>query len=258
MICTQFEEIIRAMQRHRFYAPPSDTSASRVTLDPDESHHLARVLRLPEGARVFVFDGEGAEYECEVTRVSKQAVELSVITQLTDEVESPLRLTLGQALIKGDKFDWVVQKATELGVTRIVPLATDHSDLRKAEERAEHRLQRWRRIALEAVKQCGRRRLVEITEPVSFAKFCESGEDQTKLIFSERGGRGLREVSAERTPSSSVSLAVASEGGWSDAELKLADEHGFIPIHLGARILRTETAAVAAVTLAQHLFGDLG
>src|ERR1041385_3240693 len=140
------------MQRHRFYAPPSHLSNSRITLDPEESHHLARVLRLTEGARVFVFDGEGAEYECEVARVSKQAVELAALARLTDEVESPLHLTLGQALIKSDKFDWVVQKATELGVARIAPLVTEHSEVRKIEERAEHRLQRWRRIALEAVK----------------------------------------------------------------------------------------------------------
>jgi len=246
------------MQRHRFYAPPSHLSHSRITLDPEESHHLARVLRLTEGARVFVFDGEGGEYECEVERVSKQAVELAMLTRLTDEVESPLRLTLGQALIKGDKFDWVVQKATELGVTRIVPLIAEHSDVRKVEERAEHRLQRWRRIALEAVKQCGRRRLVEIIEPVGALKFFEAADEQVRLIFSERGGRSLRELAIESAPSLSVALTIAPEGGWSEAEAQSALNHSFIPIHLGRRILRTETAAIAAVALAQHLFGDLG
>jgi len=244
------------MQRHRFYAPPSHISDARITLDPDESHHLTRVLRLAEGARVFVFDGAGAEYEGEVAKVSKQAVEVTILTPLGDEVESPLELTLGQALIKGDKFDWVVQKATELGVTRIVPLVTDHSELRKVEERIEHRLARWRRIALEAVKQCGRRRLVEIAEPVSLAKFGAGEEVQMKLIFSERGGRRLRELGAKRV--ASISLAIAAEGGWSQGELKQAEAQGFIPIHLGARILRTETAALVAVTLAQHWFGDLG
>ena len=246
------------MQRHRFYAPTSGTTPSRITLGPEESHHLARVLRLAEGARVFAFDGEGREYECEVARVSKQAAELAVLTQLTDEVESPLRLALGQALIKGDKFDWVVQKATELGVTRIVPLATDYGDARRSDERAEHRLQRWRRIALEAVKQCGRRRLVEIAEPVSFAEFCAKEEAQQKWFFSERGGRSLREAAAEGRSRTSLTLAVGPEGGWSEAEMRLADSHGFTHIHIGTRILRTETAAVAAVALAQHLLGDLG
>ncbi len=246
------------MQRHRFYAPPSSFTESSITLDADESHHLTRVLRIVEGARVFVFDGEGAEYECEVARVAKREVELKPLRRLDDDVESPLRLTLAQALIKGDKFDWVIQKSTELGVTRIVPLITEHSDVKRAEERAEQRLQRWRRISLEALKQCGRRRLVEICEPAAFDDFCGSAVGGLCLIFSERGGESLREVSAKLQNANQLSLCVASEGGWSERELPKAEESGFMPVSLGSRILRTETAAIAAVTLAQHLFGDLG
>lgn len=245
------------MQRHRFYAPPSHLSAGEITLDPDESHHLARVLRLGAGARVFAFDGAGAEYECRVARVGKQVVGLEVLGRLADEVESPLRLTLGQALVKGDKFDWVVQKATELGVTRIVPLAADHGDVRRIEGRAEQRRARWSRIALEAVKQCGRRRLVEVGEPADLAEYCAADESEVRLFCSERGGRRLREVAAERAPAGAVSLAVAPEGGWSEAEVALAERYGLTFIRLGARVLRTETAAIAAATLAQHLFGDL-
>jgi 16S rRNA (uracil1498-N3)-methyltransferase len=246
------------MQRHRFFAHPSHITASRITLDADEAHHLVRVLRLHCGARVFVFDGAGAEFECEIVRVSSHSVELMVISQFQDETESPLRLTLGQALIKGDKFDLVIQKATELGVTHIVPLATEHSDVQMREGRADNRLIRWRRIALEAVKQCGRRTLVEIAEPKSFAEFCEVDDDQVKLIFSEHGGHRLQEIMKQTRCVASASICVGAEGGWSQAELNLAEAHGFIPVHLGARILRTETAAIAAVTLIQHIFGDLG
>lgn len=245
------------MQRHRFYALKSQISDSHITLDSDESHHLARVLRLREGAPVFVFDGEGSEWECQITNVGKHETELTVLRQLTDTVESPLHLTLAQALVKGDKFDLVVQKATELGITRIVPLLTDHSDIRRAEARAEQRLQRWRRISLEALKQCGRRRLVEISEPVSFVDFCDAGSTDHKLIFSERGGRPLREIAADLQQVTQLIVCVASEGGWSEAELKTAETKNFLAVHLGARILRTETAAIAAVALAQHLFGDL-
>lgn len=244
------------MQRHRFHALKSQISDSQILLDADEAHHLARVLRLNVGDRVFAFDGEGSEWECEIASVGKREVNLTIVRQLTDEVESPLQLTLAQALVKGDKFDLVVQKATELGVTRIVPLITDHSDIRRAEERAEQKLERWRRISLEALKQCGRRRLVEISEPLSFAKFCESSAD-CNLIFSERGGRNLREVAASLNKPTQLSLCVASEGGWSDAELQKAQKNNFIAVHLGQRILRTETAAIVGVTLAQHLFGDL-
>lgn len=225
-------------------------------LPADEAHHLARVLRLGVGDAVFVFNGEGSEWECEIVQVNKHETELGILRKLTDAVESPLHLTLAQALIKGDKFDWVVQKATELGVTRIVPLITEHSDVKRAEERAEQKLERWRRISLEALKQCGRRRLVEISEPISFVQFCESASSPC-LIFSERGGKTLHAVAADLNHPDRLSVCVASEGGWSDAELQKAEASRFLPIHLGRRILRTETAAIAAITLVQHLFGDL-
>lgn len=245
------------MQRHRFYAAPSGFTESSVTLDAEEAHHLTRVLRLEKGAHVFVFDGEGAEYECEIAGVGKREVALNLLRRLEDVVESPLALTLAQALIKGDRFDWVIQKSTELGVTRIKPLVTEHSDIKRAEERAEQRLRRWRRISLEALKQCGRRRLVEICEPTPLEDFCGSGTQGVCLIFSERGGQSLREVSARFRDVNQLSLCVASEGGWSERELQNADASHFIAVSLGSRILRAETAGIAAVTLAQHLFGDL-
>ena len=235
------------MQKHRFHAFQSQISDSQIVLNADEAHHLSRVLRLGEGDRVFVFDGEGNEWECEIARVGKREADLTILRQLNNDVESPLQLTLAQALVKGDKFDWIVQKATELGVTRIVPLITDHTDVRRVEERAEQKLERWRRISLEALKQCGRRRLVEITEPISFVGFCNAAE-AVSLIFSERGGKALREIAASLHSPASLTLCVASEGGWSDAELQAAEAHNFLPVHLGQRILRTETAAIAAVT----------
>jgi 16S rRNA (uracil1498-N3)-methyltransferase len=253
------------MQRHRFYAAPSSFTETTVRLDADEAHHLTRVLRLGSGAQAFVFDGEGVEHECEVARVAKHEVDLNLLRRLDDVVESPLQLTLAQALIKGDKFDWVIQKATELGATRIVPLVTEHSDIQfvkgrikgRAEERAGPRLQRWRRISLEALKQCGRRRLVEICEPAPFDEFCGSADRGACLIFSERGGGSLAEVSAKLREFNQLSLCVASEGGWSERELRKAASCSFTPVSLGSRILRTETAAIVAVSLAQHLFGDL-
>lgn len=241
------------MQRHRFFAPPGNIFESTIVLDHDESHHLSRVLRLLPGATVYSFDGKGAEYECQVKRVNKDRAELSIIARLSNEVESPLQLTLGQAMVKGDKFDWVVQKATELGVTRLVPLLTEHSEFKKAEGR-ELRLQRWRRIALEATKQSGRRHLLEISEVQSIEQFCTPQTADLRLIFSERKGSRL----AEMQRASAVTVAIGPEGGWSERELLQAETSGFVPIHLGNRILRTETAAVAAVVLAQYLFGDFG
>lgn len=245
------------MQRHRFFASPENITPSQITLDAEESHHLARVLRLTEGQRVFVFDGAGAEFECEIIRAHKNEAQLQIISPLQNKVESSLQLTLAQSLIKGDKFDLVIQKATELGVTRIVPLITAHSDIKRIEERADHRLLRWRRIALEAVKQCGRRTLVDIAEPVHFDHFCANQQRALKLILAERGGQKPGEIAAAVPTPDSVVIAIGPEGGWHERETEAASAHRFIPVHLGARILRTETAAITAVALMQFLFGDL-
>lgn len=247
------------MQRHRFFAPPARFSASSVVLDADEAHHLARVLRLAPGARVWVFDGAGREYECEIRALGKHEVTLAILAEVAAPVESPLRIELAQGLTKGDKFDWIVQKATELGVARIVPLITAHSDVRRIDERAEKRVARWTRISLEAVKQCGRCQLVEIAEPVEWPQYAAQAAGDLKLMLSERGGRRLGQVAAEAgAKAGSISLAVGPEGGWSEREVEAGIERGFIPLHLGARILRSETAGITAVALAQHRFGDLG
>ena len=241
------------MQRHRFYAPLAQINGSQILLNEDEAHHLTRVLRLHQGATVYAFDGIGNEYECRVAQADKRTVTLEIQHQLTDAVDSPLRLTLAQALVKGDKFDWIVQKATELGVTSIVPLITNNSDIRKADERAEQKLARWRRIALEAVKQCGRRTLVEIVEPQSFTEFCANDQSEMRWLLAERNGQPMPIVSADVT---SLSVVIGPEGGWSDAELALAQHHQFNALQLGRRILRTETAALVALALAQATCGD--
>jgi 16S rRNA (uracil1498-N3)-methyltransferase len=242
------------MQRHRFFAPPSQIIGENIFLEAEESQHLARVLRLLSGAIVFAFDGEGTEYECEIAVVHKAHTQLKIRSRLGNEVESPLHLTLGQALVKSDKFDWVVQKATELGVTQIVPLITEHSEFRKAEN-LDGRLQRWRRIALEATKQCGRRKIPVITEAQKFAEFCDaqSNVKAKRFILSERDGKSF----GEKLSANSVIIAIGPEGGWHESELTYAQTHNFTSIHLGERILRTETAAITAVSIAQFLLGDL-
>jgi 16S rRNA (uracil1498-N3)-methyltransferase len=162
------------MARRRFYAPPEQVEGSVITLSHEESHHLSRVLRLRPGDSVFVFDGLGVERECEVAEVGSKGSRLRIIKILEDAVESPSRLTLAQAVARGEKFDLIVQKATELGVSRIVPLSTEHSDVKLSADQAGKRLERWRRISLEALKQCGRRRLVEVTPPLTVGEFLES------------------------------------------------------------------------------------
>ena len=249
------------MQRRRFYAAPAAIGESVIHLSSEESHHLARVLRLRAGDEAFVFDGCGREYRCRVAVVDAQQAQLEIIERLTNEVESALDLTLGQGLAKGEKFDLIVQKATELGVRAIAPLVTANADVKLSDERAEKRAERWRRISLEALKQSGGRRLLDIRQPTTLADFiaalAPNEEAATLLVFSERGGAAVSDVLRNMEHTQRVIALVGPEGGWADGELDLLAARGARMITLGPRILRTETAAIVAVTLIQHRLGDL-
>jgi 16S rRNA (uracil1498-N3)-methyltransferase len=256
------------MSRRRFYASPDEIDGSTIKLTRDETHHLTRVLRLSFGEEVFVFDGRGREYRCSFVALELSCARLEISEALLDKVEPAIHITLAQALAKGEKFDLIIQKATELGVSAIAPLATVHADVKLSDERSEKRLERWRRISLEAMKQCGRRRLVDIAPPVTLKDFLDPVRSQdagafglsllrTLLVFSERGGACITDVLARRVDNRAVVALVGPEGGWSDEELTLLDERGARAVTLGPRVLRTETAAVVAVTLIQHILGDL-
>jgi 16S rRNA (uracil1498-N3)-methyltransferase len=258
------------MARRRFYATPDLIEGAIVTLSAGETHHLIHVLRMTPGNPAFVFDGRGNEYKCSFRGVKNNHAQLEIAEVLMDTVESPFHLTLAQALAKGEKFDFIVQKATELGVSRIAPLVTRYSDVRLDDQQASKRVERWRRISLEALKQCGRRRLVEITTPSTFREFVSANESASPisfglpshaqkalLLFSERGGIAITEALAEATNARPVVALIGPEGGWSDDELELLNECGCKSVTLGPRVLRTETAAVVAVTLIQHAMGGL-
>ncbi|HJZ68114.1 MAG TPA: 16S rRNA (uracil(1498)-N(3))-methyltransferase [Blastocatellia bacterium] len=249
------------MPRRRFYASPDDITGSTARLSVDETHHLTRVLRLMPGDQAFIFDGCGNEYKGTFSLVADNRAQLEMLEPLSDTVESPLQLTLAQSLVKGEKFDFIVQKATELGVTRIAPLVTRYAEVRLDEQQVARRLQRWQRISLEALKQCGRRKLVEIAAPRTVAELLRaetySENPQAVLLFSERSGVPIENALAETSMSRSVVALVGPEGGWADDERDLLNENGSRSVTLGRRLLRTETAALVAITLIQHALGDL-
>jgi 16S rRNA (uracil1498-N3)-methyltransferase len=251
------------MTRRRFYAPKPAFSPDEksVVLDEDETMHLRDVLRLHPGDEVFVFDGTGREFNCAVVTITRSSSDLSVLSEVEpSRPESPLNLSLAVALLKHEKFDLVVQKATELGVNRIFPLTTDRADVRpRADEQAGKRLTRWQRITLEAAKQSGRARVPEIAPPASFADFMKDrAKADLSLMFAEREGQSLRKVCESYTgPPGSLIALIGPEGGWADAEIEMAREHGSGIVTLGGRIMRAETAAIAVVALLQHRFGDL-
>jgi len=239
----------------RFYFDSTSRAGQEILLGQDEAHHLKDVLRLGPDSVIAVFDGEGREFRCIVREVRRDGARLEILSETKTLVESPLEITLYQALAKGEKFDWIVQKATELGVYRIVPLITEHIEVKLKDESTARRLERWRRISLEAVKQSGRRRLVEIIQPIPITEALESCEAELKFFFNERGGQALKNVAS--AASQSAAIVIGPEGGWHDREIALAEASGFHSVSLGPRILRTETAAIVSVALVQQLFGDL-
>jgi 16S rRNA (uracil1498-N3)-methyltransferase len=256
------------MTRRRFYAPPTTFAPDKksVTLSAEETRHARDALRLQSGDEIFVFDGAGREFHCAVQTIKRNSTELNVIAEVEPaRPESALDLTLAIALLKGEKFDLVIQKTTELGVKRIVPLDTERADVRlRDHDGAQKRVARWRRIALEAAKQTGRAYVPEIAAPVPFNSLMAAIEDKeasadiARLMFSERGGRSLAEAtnSFAKRPAEVVGV-VGPEGGWTDDEIELARGGGWEIVTLGGRTLRAETAGITVIALLQHRFGDL-
>lgn len=242
------------MTLRRFYAPKAAFSGREVTLDADESKHLRDVLRLKAGDEIAVFDGGGGEYLCRVELTGKSGSTASVLRQIEPSApESPLDLTLASVVIPGDKYDLIVQKAVELGVNRFIPLSSKRAETKLKD--LPKKLTRWRRIALDAAKQCGRARLMSIEEPRAVIEIVNSNAETTaaKIFFSERSGGQLPNI---QTPPSILAV-IGPKGGWDDAELAAAERNGFTIVTLGGRIMRAETAAIALTAILQHRFGDI-
>jgi 16S rRNA (uracil1498-N3)-methyltransferase len=248
------------MTRRRFYASPGAFApdGQLVKLEGDETRHLRDVLRLREGDEVYVFNGQGQEYRCHIARVDRRSATLEVIEETEPSSrESPLRLTLAVALLKGEKFDLVIQKATELGVARLIPVITSRADVKvRNTDDGERKLVRWQRIALEAIKQCGRARLMQLEFPMALSDLMQATSSGIRLMFAERAGIALAEA-LNRSEPTDVTALVGPEGGWTDDEINQARVAGYEIVTLGGRILRAETAAIAVAALLQHRFGDL-
>jgi 16S rRNA (uracil1498-N3)-methyltransferase len=235
----------------RFYAPPENFKDENVFLSEDETRHLRDVLRLREAEKVKVFDGENKEFICKIEKIEKRRSIVKIVEEISPSAtQSNLNLTFAIALLKGEKFDLVVQKTVELGVKNFVPLITKRCDVKIKD--AEKKLERLRKIALEACKQSGRADLMKIETPIEFENFIENIEG-SKLLFAERGGEDFSKISVEN----SLTAIVGSEGGFEDSEIEAAKANGFQIVTLGGRILRAETAAISFAAILQYRFGDL-
>jgi 16S rRNA (uracil1498-N3)-methyltransferase len=239
----------------RLYVPAPLCSGTRLLLDHERSHYVSRVLRLRAGDELVLFDGTGGEYAASISGLAKQGVTVNVGEARPREVESPLAVRLIQGISRGDRMDFVVQKATELGVQRITPVITERSVVRLDAAKAEKRLEHWRKVAQGACEQCGRNVVPAIDVPQALTNvFGRETAGWTRVVLHPGAAGTLLSL---EVPGSRIELLVGPEGGFSDGELGHAESAGFVACSLGPRILRTETAAITAVAVLQAYRGDL-
>jgi len=227
-----------------------------VVLPEQAGEHLARVLRLERGHALILFNGDGCEYDATLASLAKRAVSADVTGMRVVEHESPLSLTLAQAIARGEKMDWILQKATELGVARIVPVVTERTEVKLDDERAERRMLHWQQVIAGACEQCGRTRLPQLESPQRLDRWVAAlaGDPALKLALLPGGDIGLR---ALPELAHGAVLCVGPEGGLSEKDIAMLRHGGFAGLRLGPRILRTETAGIAALAALQALQGDL-
>ncbi|MBI2308986.1 MAG: 16S rRNA (uracil(1498)-N(3))-methyltransferase [Rhodocyclales bacterium] len=241
------------MNSPRFFCPDALAPGAVLALPENAARHAARVLRLMPGAAVTLFDGRGGEYDARIVAVRKDAVEAEVLAWHDAECESPLRIRLVQALQSGDKMDLTVQKAVELGVCAIQPVASRRSVVRLDGERALRRVEHWRGVAASACEQCGRNRVPEVAAIEALDRWlARPAEAPLRLMLSPQAGLTLDAL----PPARSLELLIGAEGGLDPREVTMAEAAGFVGVRLGPRVLRTETAGLAALAAIQTLWGD--
>lgn len=237
----------------QFLIPPGKRSGETVVLSAEESHHLREVLRISKGESVFLFDGQGSRYRGEIRSISKSEVVISVLEKLPPE-RSNAKVFWAQALLKGDKMERVIEKAAELGIHTMHPYSSARTI---ASWRRPEKLRRWQRIADEAAKQCGRASRMTVAPPAKFTDLLAEVRADSKIIFWEGGGGAPREFFSKRECPETLLALIGPEGGFSGEEVRSAVGAGFVPLSLGPRILRVETASIVAMGLVQYELGNI-
>jgi 16S rRNA (uracil1498-N3)-methyltransferase len=244
-----------SMRLNRIYCEGPLASDATVLLPAAGAYHVARVLRMRVGAPLVVFDGKSGDFQAEIVQIDGDRVTVRLAGQTPGIGESPLRVTLVQGVSRGERMDWTLQKATELGVAAIAPVLTARSVVRLDEQQAEKKQAHWQAIAVGACEQCGRSRIPIVAGPLTLRSYLTTvRKEGMRLVLSPAAPGSLAGLSS--LPAK-VELLIGPEGGLDDEELLAAQGAGFMPVRLGPRVLRTETAAVVALTVLQALWGDL-
>lgn len=242
----------------RFYIPPGQMGKDESVITGPDAHHVRDVLRLQPNQWVVVFDGTGREYQAQILSMDRKEIRVAMRSPVKTDVEPAFELAFAQGYLKDKKMDGLVRQLTELGVDRWVPFLSRRSIPVPHQKRLEGRYQRWQKISLEALKQCGRNRAMALDPVASFGDALKHARSyDLKIIFWEASKTATPMDHIINTDPTSVFLMVGPEGGFGSDEIKMAENEGFRVIGLGPRILRAETAALAAAVIAQYMFGDL-
>ena len=243
------------MRVPRLYTQQTLDVGSMVSMDKDAARYLSSVLRMTSGQMLNLFNGDGGEYIAEVASLSKNQVTVSIKESLPNDRESLLKIHLVIGISRGERMDWVIQKATELGVHIITPIFTERTEVKLAGSRLEKRLVHWQQVSIIACEQCLRNVVPTINSAVSLQQCLGTHDGGLKIVLHHRTERPLTEL---QNTNNHVTILVGPEGGLSDDEITLAEFNGYNAVKLGPRVLRTETAPLAAISILQSLWGDMG
>ncbi|AZZ97135.1 16S rRNA (uracil(1498)-N(3))-methyltransferase [Pseudoalteromonas sp. R3] len=242
------------MRIPHIYQPSDLTIGQTIDLGDDAAGHVARVLRMSEGDKLSLFNGQGGEYLATISEVSKKKVRVTPEQFIDKHVESPLSIHLGQGISRGDKMDFTIQKSVELGITEITPLFTTRCGVKLSGERLTKKHQQWQKIAIAAAEQSGRNTITTIHPPISIDEWLAQSSEALKLTLHPRAEHSIKTLPV---PEHGIRFLVGPEGGFTDEEMAATAQQGFIDIRLGPRVLRTETAALTVLSALQLEFGDL-
>jgi 16S rRNA (uracil1498-N3)-methyltransferase len=242
------------MRIPRCYEPQPMALGDTLYLGDNNVQHLARTLRMRAGDQVLLFNGEGQEYLARLTDVDKRSVQVCIESSEAPQRESALRIHIGQALSRGERMDYAVQKATELGMARMTPLFSERCEVKLNSERQDKRLRHWQQVAISACEQSLRCTVPQVDAPASLEHWVRSVEADLKLVLHHHSARALGQLPRP----SSIALLIGPEGGLTETEVELAMAAGFQPVALGPRVLRTETAPAVAQAILQYQWGDMG
>lgn len=243
------------MRISRLYLPVKLVSDATIHVTGEAAHYILTVLRLRQGYSLIVFNGEGGEYDAVLTALGpKKSVVLTIGDFRKNDVESPIHTTLALAISRGERMDFAIQKAVELGVSAIVPLFTEYCVVKLDTQQAQRRLRHWQLIAEHACEQCGRNKVPKIYLPISINDWLQQSQSECRLIFHPNQSTLINTLD---THQQHVELLIGPEGGFSDTEFQQSVKSGYLPVSLGPRILRSETAVIAALSLVQHLNGAI-